>query len=138
MEWKERSKEGVKRLWQTYGDKLFLSLAFLLVGVLCFEAGLLQKSLGTSEPVVIRVTDPAPLPQATIQAESVTKTTATEEGKTGTLTSGDCQFVGSKKSNKYHDPASRCAKQIKPENRRCFASVEAAQNAGYLPGCLTP
>jgi hypothetical protein len=47
-----------------------------------------------------------------------------------------CTFVGSKNSNKYHAPTSRCAKQIKPANIVCFDSVEAATAKGYLQGCL--
>ena len=48
----------------------------------------------------------------------------------------ECQFVGSKKSNKYHHPESRCAVQIKPENRVCFSSREVAEARHYVPGCL--
>lgn len=139
MEWIQRPKEEVQQFWKTHGERVFLSLSFLLVGVFAFEAGLLQKSLGESQPVIIRVADSTSSSQNALHGEknALPKETSGATKET-VVSSSDCQFVGSRNSNKYHNPASRCAKQIKPENKRCFASVEAAQKAGYLPGCLTP
>lgn len=138
MEWIRRQNEAIKLFWKDYGSKLFLGLCFLLVGVLCFEAGLLQKSLVEPKPVVIRVAEPVeipPLPDTKGEEKGVKTSSAPGE------TPGDkatCTFVGSKNSNKYHHPESRCAKQIKPENKRCFASVEEAESKGYISGCLAP
>lgn len=42
-------------------------------------------------------------------------------------------FVGSKKSNKFHDPDCRYAKRIKAKNLIVFASVDEAREAGYVP-----
>ncbi len=49
-------------------------------------------------------------------------------------------YVGSKKSDKYHDPDCRHAKNILPENEIWFDSVEEAKKAGYVPcgGCKPP
>lgn len=43
------------------------------------------------------------------------------------------EFVGSKKSNKYHYPSCRWAQKIKPENLVKFTSPEEATKAGYIP-----
>ncbi len=131
-------KEEVKLFWRDYGSKLFLGLCFLLVGVLCFEAGLLQKSLVEPKPVMIRVAEPAVIPSVVPENDLKKSTPA---GTSTKLVPGDnetCQFVGSKNSNKYHHPDSRCAKQIKPENKRCFASLDETKAKGYVAGCLTP
>jgi hypothetical protein len=49
-------------------------------------------------------------------------------------------FVGSKTSNKYHYPACRWAKKIKPERLLNFGSVEEARDQGYIPcpACRPP
>lgn len=117
--------------------KLWLGIAFLLVAALAFEAGWLKRSLGESEPLIIAA--PTALPAPTIpvrQAGSEANVPATTSSVQKDESPVACAFVGSKKSNKYHLPTSRCAKQIKSENRLCFASVEAAKAKGYLAGCL--
>lgn len=43
------------------------------------------------------------------------------------------QFVGSKKSDKYHYPICRYAESIKPENEIWFDSVQEAKGKGYVP-----
>ena len=55
------------------------------------------------------------------------------EKKAAPAAQGDCAYVGSIKSGKYHYPDCRHAESIKPENRRCFASEDEAQAAGYVP-----
>jgi micrococcal nuclease len=42
------------------------------------------------------------------------------------------KFVGSVKSNKYHYPDCRWAKEINPENEIWFSSSEDARNKGYV------
>ena len=42
------------------------------------------------------------------------------------------KFVGSKNSNKYHNPSCQSAQKIKPENRVYFASVAEAEKASYV------
>lgn len=45
----------------------------------------------------------------------------------------DCNFVASKGSNKYHLTDCGIAKNIKAENRVCFAEQQEAAKAGYGP-----
>lgn len=113
-------------------NNLLLGLSYLVIGVLCFEAGWLQKSLVTSE--AIQVTVATAVSQGDNLLKEVSQTVPTKTDSSAPVE--PCQFVGSKKSNKYHHPLSRCAKQIKQENQVCFSSVEAAQARHYVPGCL--
>lgn len=46
-------------------------------------------------------------------------------------------FVGSKNSDKYHDPSCASAKRIKEENQVWFASRGEAEKAGYTPSECT-
>lgn len=43
------------------------------------------------------------------------------------------QYVGSIKSDKYHKPSCRHAKNIKPENEIWFGTIEEAKTKGYSP-----
>ena len=43
------------------------------------------------------------------------------------------EYLGSKKSDKYHYTSCRWAQKIKPENIRVFASASEAVLAGYVP-----
>jgi len=135
MNWSNiRTKAG------EYFSKIWLFLAFILVSGLSFEAGLLQRSLQEAEPLIISRLETVPPPAAPTRVDQIPlvseKPTLAEaaasiqDGQTG------CMFVGSKNSNKYHAPTSRCAKQIKPKNLVCFDSADAAKAGGYLPGCL--
>ena len=42
-------------------------------------------------------------------------------------------YVGSSKSNKFHNPSCVLAKKIKPENLVTFGSRQAVLEAGYIP-----
>lgn len=85
--------------------------------------------------MIIAVPETIPVPRLPERSVTPLGSQMRPAGDTQT-TPTECAFVGSKKSNKYHAPTSRCAKQIKAENRLCFVSVEAATAKGYLPGCL--
>lgn len=119
-----------------YVDKIWLGIAFILVSLLSYEAGSIQQALAEPKPVVIEM--PGVIPEPALP-ERPGVTPASPKGvSVHTLppTPQDCAFVGSKHSNKYHIPTSRCAKQIKTENRVCFVSADAALAEGYVAGCL--
>lgn len=131
---------GLLRIYRWISEKsstFWLALAFLLVSSLSFEAGVLQRALKESEPLVVRIPEhipPVAVPTrgeqgVTPQVGEVIKSSVSDQKE-------NCAFVGSKNSNKYHLPTSRCAKQIKLENKVCFESADAAKAKGYLPGCL--
>lgn len=117
-------------------SKLWLVLAFIMVTGLGFEAGLLKGKTQAPEP--LKVTVPATLVSPMIPLRSAVEVPATSAAVTSSdsVPSTACAFVGSKNSNKYHVPTTRCAKQIKPANQVCFDSVESAAAKGYIVGCL--
>ena len=53
---------------------------------------------------------------------------------------GTKEYVGSKKSNKYHYTSCQWAQKIKLENKVVFKSVKEAQQAGYVACkvCMPP
>lgn len=81
-------------------------------------------------------------PQPPGTTTTISETTTTVETST-TIETGDAcvslgcpsgtQFVGSKKSDKYHYCDCRWAKKINEENLRCFQSVDEAKSMGYKP-----
>lgn len=116
-------------------DKIWLASAFILVSALSYEAGSIHQVLAEPVPLVIEV--PATIPRPSVpQHQSVSLPSVKGMSAEAPIVGQDCAFVGSKNSNKYHVPTSRCAKQIKAENRVCFASVDAAVAKGYVAGCL--
>ncbi|MFZ1626942.1 MAG: hypothetical protein WAT81_04025 [Candidatus Moraniibacteriota bacterium] len=132
MEWSASKTAFRERL-----GKIWLFIAFLLVSILAFEAGWLKRSLAETAPLII--TTPTVVPAEALpewQASGVVQSAISPSEMNKQEVPASCSFVGSKKSNKYHLPSSRCAKQIKAENRLCFDSVEGAKTQGYLPGCL--
>ncbi|MEP7162957.1 MAG: hypothetical protein ABI747_04340 [Candidatus Moraniibacteriota bacterium] len=139
-------RELVKEKWRNwcerYGRDTLFALGLLLVGTLSFEAGMLKKSVGETEPMIIRI--PEIIPEARpVEKVKVNETAPLETTKESTVSANsgrtapkECLYVGSKNSNKYHVPESRCAKQIKGANLVCFKDKAAAESRGYVAGCL--
>lgn len=131
-------KESIVAWFQENKERFLLLLGVFLVGVLCFEAGLLLGKTAQETPLVLSL-PPVPI-ESLSQAEPVPSTqsqkTLTREPIAAKGGVADCVFVGSKNSNKYHLPTCTVAKRIKPENRVCFASKEEAEKRGYVPSCL--
>lgn len=127
--------------WIEYNrQNILLLVGVLLVGALAFESGFLRGQLAQSEPLVISI------PSVT-ESQNDEKTPAvaetpsanTEQKSASTVAkqeTGQCPFVGSRNSNKYHLATCAVAKRIKPENKVCFASKEEAEKRGYIPSCL--
>lgn len=141
MNWLQNKLMWGKTWLGEYGKRLYMGIVILLVGLLSFLAGNIHSSIQEIKPLLVSV--PSTLPDARpVERTSREDTTPIRESSGSSAptkpTNETCAYVGSKNSNKYHLPTSRCAKQIKPENRVCFASTDAASEKGYLPGCLTP
>lgn len=123
-------------------DRLLILFGVLLVGILCFEAGLLHGKATQSKPLVLSVpalsetvisqegSNPS-LKKESVAPASGVETISAKIGGTST-----CVFVGSKNSNKYHAQECAVVKRIKPENRVCFSSKEEAEQWGYVASCL--
>ena len=137
-------KEQIGVWWKDHGERFWLFFGVVLVGALCFEAGMLQGKMVKKEPLVLTV--PAVIENAAPGAEIVpteaplaprTSLTAGMEPVVAVeQKTGQCLFVGSRNSNKYHLATCAVAKRIKPENRICFPSKEEAEKRGYVPSCL--
>ena len=121
-------------------QNIYLFFGVLLVGVLAFESGFLRGQLVQSEPLIVSI----PVVEEPLNNENketvsdnqsagidskILQTTAKSE-------TGQCPFVGSRNSNKYHLSTCAVAKRIKPENKVCFASKEDAEKRGYVASCI--
>ena len=132
----------------SYKEKILLLAAFLLVGFLTFEAGILYSSRSTTEPLVLSVPalPPIEVPELKTASDSPHVPPAAIPNAPSSLepiaaggepsASANCLFVGSKNSNKYHNPTCAVAKRIKEANRVCFSSKEEAERRGYIASCL--
>lgn len=103
---------------------LFIGLSLVACG---FLAGQYWQNSSKESSIVVTLAPAAELKEAKGEVKGAT----TEEPITQ-----NCAFVASKKSQKYHSGTSRVAKQIKPENLRCFADKSAAEQAGLTPGVI--
>jgi hypothetical protein len=131
-----------KEKWLRYEEKAVLWLSVALVGCAAFQAGLIHGRSVQAEPVVIE----KPAAPAAAVAGATSEKSGEEGGRARPAQKaqdgqskppeGNCRFVGSRNSDKYHDPSCPVVKRIKPENRVCFASEEDARAKGYKVGCL--
>ena len=137
-------KERILGWWKDHGERFWLFLGVVLVGALCFEAGMLQGKMVKKEPLVLTVPtiveNAAPgaeiVPTRAPLAPQTSLTAGMEPVVVVEQRIGQCVFVGSRNSNKYHLATCAVAKRIKPENRICFPSKEEAEKRGYVPSCL--
>lgn len=129
-----RFSKASKALGERYGQTALLALGLALTAVFSFQGGYLQGLSRQPEPLIIE--KPALPTSATTVSGAGAIPPQTASGAPAPALPADCAFVGSRHSNKYHAPTSRCAKQIKPENRVCFGDAEEAAKRGYVQGCL--
>jgi hypothetical protein len=123
----------IKDFWQKYEYKIILSVGFILVAVISFEAGILrgqemkQNPLVIEKPAVDNLSGQKPPEGQNLPSE------AKNEPNKDQLQPQKCAYVGSKNSNKYHLLTCRWAKNIKPENLVCFSDENQAKSRGYQP-----
>jgi len=135
-------KEKILEFWKKYESKTVLILGFVLVAGLSFQIGILQgKRLEKSPLIIEKASQSSKIEPQGAQTSSSAKDTTSSQNlaqSSPTTLPQNCSYVGSKNSNKYHLPTCRWAKQIKPENRVCFSSIEDATAKNYQPdkGCI--
>ena len=122
---------------KNHEKELFLILGLILISIFSFEIGIIRGQKNVSKPIIIeRPTEGQKMPQE----REITSKPTMNDNKAETLENTqnkapsnqkECQFVGSKNSNKYHVPSCQWAKRIKPENLVCFSSKEDAASKGY-------
>jgi len=127
--------QSVRQWFVIYRRNIVVFVGIVLVGILCFEGGILYGQVSQAKPIVLSL--PA-IPSKEIVSEKQGDTiqqpmSANSASKEKT---SDCLFVGSRNSNKYHLPTCAVAKRIKSENTVCFASKEEAEKRGYVAGCI--
>jgi hypothetical protein len=129
------------REWlELHHRNIFVLSGVLVVGALAFESGFLRGQLAQSEPLIISIPSVAES-QNNEKTQTVAENpSANTEQKNAPATepqrTGQCPFVGSRNSNKYHLATCAVAKRIKPENKVCFASKEDAEKRGYVASCI--
>jgi hypothetical protein len=124
-------------------SKIILSIGFILVSVLSFEAGIMKGQSTKQNQIVVNeggssnvcgtASEQAPEAQNLTQEASRIGGSANIPAQTLSADKQNCAYVGSKNSNKYHLPTCRWAKNIKPENVVCFSDENDAKLKGYLP-----
>lgn len=139
-------KEKLIEFWQNYETKIIVLVGLILVALIAFQGGYLKGKAAPESPLIVEKNTVCPetqnngnnLTSGNSQTGITEKKEADSSQNQGTGENKNCAYVGSKNSNKYHLPACRYAKNIKPENLVCFASKEDAGKRGYQPdtNCL--
>lgn len=134
-------KEKIKKFWIEHELKIILAIGLILIASVSFESGYLKgKTAQNSSIVVEKPAEGQNLSPEAASGSPVAAQNSAQETKISADGSNiphqNCAYVGSKNSNKYHLPTSRCAKQIKPENVVCFTSADDATAKGYQAGCI--
>jgi len=129
-------KEKLLEFWRNYETKIIILVGLVLVALIAFQGGYLKGKSQKDSPLVIEKT--ASCPASSEDQSNQPKTEASVNNlpvinNQGTAENKNCAYVGSKNSTKYHLPACRYAKTIKPENLACFSSAEDAVKRGYQP-----
>ena len=128
-------------------EKILLSSVFCSALALAFISGVFYaRDQKPSSQLIVNIPDYKKVPaenqkkvQTTLEenrGEPISSTQNQESGLGVKMDTEKCVYKGSKNSDKYHLASCGVVKRIKPENIRCFESVEVAEAAGYKPGCL--
>jgi len=127
----------IKEFFIKYEHKIILILGFVLVAAISFEAGMIKGKEIKEKPLIIENLSVSQAQTDKDGSKAPEAQNLSQESQNGTneidTPPQNCTYLGSKNSNKYHLPSCRWAKQIKPENRVCFSSVDEAKSRGYLP-----
>jgi hypothetical protein len=116
-----------------YEFKIVLILGLILTSGISFEAGYLNaQGKGTASPLIVEKCSQE-AQNCPGGADLTAKGKDTSATQNVPVDAEKCAFVGSKNSQKYHTAACRFVKNIKPENRVCFASKEEAEQKGRQP-----
>jgi len=134
----------ILQLWSKYGLFILIILAVILTAFVAFRAGQSQQKHTRNSDIKISINpldaaNPAQEDIKTLGETLARKGINTSEISSPVPTNGlqqnsipqNCALVGSKNSDKYHEPDCDSAKKIKPENIICFSSIEDALSKGY-------
>ncbi len=112
-------------------DGVFYTLLIILIAIASFGLGRMSVERDL-EPLNTQTNSQALTALASLEVEANTPEVKGSEMKAET------KVIASRSGTKYHLPDCAGAKQIKPENRIEFESIEAAKAAGYSPAANCP
>jgi len=130
----------VKKFIKTNQERFLFGLTIILISIISFRAGEVKEREKQSSEMKVFINSQSPFnieeKQAialgkAIQRKGLAKEVEIQESSTDN--EEECQYIGSKNSDKYHIPSCRWAEQIKPENKVCFKSPKEAEKMGYKP-----
>jgi hypothetical protein len=119
----------------------------ILVALISFRAGELKERENQSSDIKISINEGTNLTEeekkllalgTAVQRKGLAdETQVLGENKT-VKSIENCNFIGSKNSDKYHTPDCHWSEKIKEENRVCFETIEEAKEKGYqAAGCCS-
>lgn len=106
-------------------QKIVLVVGIILIGLVSFTFGMMKGKGISQEPTIISLAENPPVVINSNESNSLE-----EKNMIGESLS-TCIYVGSKKGVKYYPPDCSYAKNINPDNLRCFSSDEDAIKKGY-------
>ena len=114
--------------------KLVLLTGFVLVALISFQFGRLEGKKDQNKAIVIeKVVEVAKIdPEGTPIVAGISTPESPKNSTEANILAPNCNYVGSKSSNKVHLPTCCYAKTIKPENLVCFASLDDALKQGRV------
>ncbi len=114
--------------------KLVLLTGFVLVALISFQFGKIEGKKGQTKAIVIEKTTEMVKtdPEGTPIVAGVSTPESTKNSTEAKILAPNCNYIGSKSSNKVHLPTCRYAKSIKPENLACFSSLDDAVKQGRV------
>jgi micrococcal nuclease len=143
--------------WSQNGQKILTFLAIILAAGVAFRAGQNYQKTQDSAQIKVSINQleaANPREEKLLALERTLKRKGVDiaeesrafsnngqespgsssSGKEGTESiPRECSLVGSKNSDKYHQPDCQWSKRIKEENKVCFDSPEHAEAQGYQP-----
>ncbi|MCK5080775.1 MAG: hypothetical protein KAQ63_01305 [Candidatus Moranbacteria bacterium] len=132
--------QTAKEFIKLYQERILFGVIIVLIAVISFRAGMIKEREQQSMELKVFLNNEQKLNVEDKKAIALGKAVQ-RKGLTETVESSivsrenekECQFVGSKNSDKYHTMSCQWASRIKPENIVCFESVEEAERRGYIP-----
>ncbi len=132
--------QSLKIFIQANQERFLFGIIIILITFISFRAGELREREQKSTDLKVILNNQEQSTdedkEAIALGKAIQRKGLTEVVEDQTITTGNmeqCQFMGSKNSDKYHLMSCRFADQIKPENRICFKSLEEAEKMGYKP-----
>jgi hypothetical protein len=135
----------VVKFVKSYQERCLFIVVVILVALISFRAGGLREKESQSSDIKISINEGTNLTEeekkllalgTAVQRKGLAdETQVLGENKT-VKSIENCNFIGSKNSDKYHTPDCHWSEKIKEENRVCFETIEEARGKGYqAAGC---